>query len=730
MKKKVIFEGIVCVVLIFLCFILYVMVTNSGPAVEVKWEKMSNEPVVNTLTVEDGTLYAFMYGNISAIDEKGNKKWDLSVPDDRWVCSVWDVPVTAWDNGTLYVFVRPSVDYSGNNSSSGHYGQLIAISPEGKVMWSIPLRDELWHVDIFANNGRVYVHHGYTNNTITPGGGGLFEYGYNEIVIDNTGRELWRVCNISAPAAVDEHGYVYMMSIKYMLSPPDDVISTINAYYPDGTAYWTRNVTYPNPLQATNGKFCTYPIYHNNLLYALSINGVQAIERNGSVKWNVDLADYGYIELYGEMPFDDEGNIYLKCHYYEYSDGIQLNKCDLAAISPDGKFVIYPSKGNARQFVCAKDGIGYSVDKVGAQYQDSIRSLDSVRLTAYDIRNDSKLWSCTIPVNKNRTIKLNGQNARKVLYPAEVGKIAIYNRLYEQWKDFDSSTPASVSSTYNVKVLPGEDFIYVNFWTYKYEYPAIYNQSSCTYAGDIYAIDMDGNIVWEKQTDSFVTSMSENKGNVYYSTYDGKISGAIANIVQGITVATIVYVLIRFILIGTISRAKSRMDKNRNRNSILNYIIDNPGSTMYDISRGLGMNLGTVRYHLLILGINHCIAEHRTDNKYVRYFPNSNTYSNEQKVIMSLIRRDTIYRTLSVLLAKPGISNHDLSMELNISDSAMSGCMKELLEAGLVEKEYLPGNKTAYLIKEEYRGQIEKAIERVKTGDDVNMYYGMSTIHD
>lgn len=43
------------------------------------------------------------------------------------------------------------------------------------------------------------------------------------------------------------------------------------------------------------------------------------------------------------------------------------------------------------------------------------------------------------------------------------------------------------------------------------------------------------------------------------------------------------------------------------------------------ISKDLYLNIGTVRYHLMILSLNHRVVAYN-DNKYVRYFINSNTY--------------------------------------------------------------------------------------------------------
>ena len=133
---------------------------------------------------------------------------------------------------------------------------------------------------------------------------------------------------------------------------------------------------------------------------------------------------------------------------------------------------------------------------------------------------------------------------------------------------------------------------------------------------------------------------------------------------------------------------------------------------MYEISRNLRINKGTVRYHLFILGINHRIASQKADKKFVRFFPNSNTYSKEEQLIMSLMRRDAMKKTLKALIARPGLSNVQLSNELNLPESAMSKHMKELCAKGIVIKKKASGN-VSYDIKDEVRGTIVKALEHL-----------------
>ena len=168
----------------------------------------------------------------------------------------------------------------------------------------------------------------------------------------------------------------------------------------------------------------------------------------------------------------------------------------------------------------------------------------------------------------------------------------------------------------------------------------------------------------------------------------------------------------KFFVFGTVSRARDRLDKNDNRNMVLSFIAGNPGVTAVDIGRDLHLNVGTVRYHLLILAINHKIVEHK-DDKYLRYFTNSNSYSLEERAVVSLMKREPMWRVLNTLAEKPGLSNVEISRELNISTGAASRHMNELLSRGIVDKAPQGERGFAYTIKEEYRQYVTRMMERL-----------------
>ena len=189
----------------------------------------------------------------------------------------------------------------------------------------------------------------------------------------------------------------------------------------------------------------------------------------------------------------------------------------------------------------------------------------------------------------------------------------------------------------------GNDTIYLYWKSINYQWPIIVNQTLCFYASHLYAFDkMSGELLWQKSLDTIVTTMLADNDTFYYGTRDGTIfggitrdqpepapivaivrddTGKVAGAVAGGTALTAAVVLfIKIFALGGLTRSKSQLTKNDNRNRVMEFIASHPGSTLHEISRELGVNVGTIRYHLLVLSLNHRVATFKSDGKYVRYF--------------------------------------------------------------------------------------------------------------
>ena len=361
----------------------------------------------------------------------------------------------------------------------------------------------------------------------------------------------------------------------------------------------------------------------------------------------------------------------------------------------------------------AYDGIAYGVKTVQASDNRTMGDLDTAILSAYDLKDGAKkLWSYEFPVSAQGTTQVTASDFKHLMYPKTVQQVIVMNGHAISPGAF-SQDPVMISGESGVRLAYGKNATYAGFWSYNFEWPGIFGNSNLTYSGSLYSFDRNGNVMWSKPTSSLLTSILESDGTIYYSTGNGSIQAAHTDVAAGIAIAAVAYLFIRFIVFGAVARARSKLDSNENRNGVFKYITEHPGSTLYEISRGMEVNIGTVRYHLFILGLNHRVAIQKTGQKFVRYFPNSGTYSKDEQMILSLLRREAPRRVIEKLMESPGLSNGELSDQLGLPESAMSKYMKELCSKGIILKEQAPGGRLAYAIKDEYKEKVADAIKNI-----------------
>lgn len=267
-------------------------------------------------------------------------------------------------------------------------------------------------------------------------------------------------------------------------------------------------------------------------------------------------------------------------------------------------------------------------------------------------------------------------------------------------------------------VYPAGDHIYVHFRAIKYEFPVTFNVSRAAYASDIYVLNLSGQPLQRIDTGLLVTAVTINNSTFYYSTIDGKIMGSMSSapgVVAGIVLLATMAMATKMLLAATVARARCRLNKNENRNRTMAYIREHPGSTLYEVSRGMGMNLGTARYHIFILSMNHKITSFN-DGKFIRYFPNSNCYTREEQLIISLLRREPIKDIILTLRARPGLTNADIARATGQSYSSISKFIKELYGKGILARENA-GGFSCYRISEKHVRLPVGLIPKVETDE-------------
>jgi predicted transcriptional regulator len=492
-------------------------------------------------------------------------------------------------------------------------------------------------------------------------------------------------------------------------------------------------------------------LYSNHTVYLLLPRGIIAFNENGTTRWEYtyNTSPQGWSVLpfqysgFISSPFDDKGDLYLQQGprvFYLSSDGVETTVTDNynTSLNPalmDGEdgliYTFQMISANNSYYNYGMMGIDGSIDDmISGEIQDGYwpgnqvlsdvsqdmgnRTLDqinSVQISAINIANSQETWNYTLPLYKHTTTLTKSNYMYLIPYSDGIAKE-------------NTGTPTewyqSNNITFGNKIIVGTSYLdmanyngtlYANFWSLNYEYPTFFGQSECTYAGGIYAIGKNGTLLWFTPTDSMVSSMQENNGTIYYSTLNGKLYGNSINAVAGLVLTAAAYILLRFFLAGAVVRARKRIDSNTNRNLVLKFINDNPGVSLYDITKSLDINMGTIRYHLMILGINHRITSYKADDKYVRYFTNAGSYSTKQQLVLSLMRRDGIHKVLNHLIETPGITNIELATGLGMNESSSIRYLKELLENGLITKDKKSDGRHTYSLNKEYKDDIEFAIQ-------------------
>ena len=230
------------------------------------------------------------------------------------------------------------------------------------------------------------------------------------------------------------------------------------------------------------------------------------------------------------------------------------------------------------------------------------------------------------------------------------------------------------------------------------------------YAGGIYALDRNGSLLWQMTLSPGSQMIAAGNSTIVYSAGDGKIYLKFIGTAAGIAFLSALGALLHFFFAGTVARARGRLDDNENRNIVFRYIVDHPGSTLSEIARDTRSNLGTVRYHLLILGLNHRILAHRTGEKFVRYFTNAGSYDAEEQTVIAMLRRDGIGKVLRLIAERPGVSNVDIARALGIPESAAYRCIKEMCDKGLITRTPVERGYTYALVNKDL---VERSVRKI-----------------
>ncbi|WP_424359959.1 winged helix-turn-helix transcriptional regulator [Methanocella sp. MCL-LM] len=749
MKSGDTFGAVVLTGIVILAAWLFVIVASEPRA---EWQVPGGEQICEATVSDDGTMMLLtgdpMGGSshmLFSLTGSGVEKWAVDIPGLSGVpygTNFIRGRILAVDDGVTYLFVSGVVS-SENPVYTHEYSALYAISAVGKVLWQMPFDQsgDLSMVSLHVIHGRLYLYDGC-----------------NEYVLSRSGEQIWSTKYTEAQPAISPDGYVYNAISLYTSNSATDTLVT--AYYPNGTVFWKTevdgyflNIYCIDPVEYSlrgvqlQGLYTPeqlLPLYYDQRLYLTLSDRVTALDTNGTVLWSVPLDNpYGnklYLPFW-PAPFDSAGNLYVKLCNTSYRPAP-----DLFIISPEGNVSIR-AYDYTRTYLAASDGLVYSIlcsdttqslegplsgQAEGgstpqgiwwgggiAQRANRLETLSPETITLAEMATGRQIWSFTPPIGDVKSVTLNASNVGRYFGPVEASSVRwanIDNTLpgKEGYEYLDKTVPVNISKTY-IQVMPSGDLTYVSLYCYNTQYPATFDRTKVYYFSALYALDNSGGLLWTKQTDYGADLLAANNSTIFYSTRDGRVHSATLFLASGITIAAILCVMFKFFSAGVVSRARGRLEQNENRKAVMQFVAGHPGSTQREIARGTAMNLGTIRYHMLILSLNHKVVSFQSDGKHVRYFQNSNTYCREEQLVISLVKRDNLRELLATIAEQPGMSNRELAHALGMQESAVSRYMKELTDRGIVDRLEAPGSSLTYSINGRLAASVDRAIKREKS---------------
>lgn len=122
---------------------------------------------------------------------------------------------------------------------------------------------------------------------------------------------------------------------------------------------------------------------------------------------------------------------------------------------------------------------------------------------------------------------------------------------------------------------------------------------------------------------------------------------------------------------------------NRNRKNIFEFVSKNPGCTIAEVSKNLGINRGSAKYHIKKLVSKSQITTAKT-GKFTRLFRNSGIFNNDEKMIISYLRNETCRNLLLGIMENPGITNRNLAEELSLDKSTVHWYLDKFKNSNII----------------------------------------------
>ncbi|MCK9581463.1 MAG: winged helix-turn-helix transcriptional regulator [Methanoregula sp.] len=166
--------------------------------------------------------------------------------------------------------------------------------------------------------------------------------------------------------------------------------------------------------------------------------------------------------------------------------------------------------------------------------------------------------------------------------------------------------------------------------------------------------------------------------------------------IQLIWISSLLLAIFGAIKFGPFIFGKVRVKlQNMNRAVILDYIENNPGCTLSDLSKNTGVNRGTAKYHLFLLLIAQKVVRKKY-GKFTYLFSNGGKHL-EKKQVYGYIMNPAKRKILEMILDKPGISNKEIAAGLEYDPSTTHWHLQQFLNEKMIVSQW-DGRNTNYFL--------------------------------
>jgi hypothetical protein len=243
-------------------------------------------------------------GSLSSYRIDGSLQWKLDTEPTNSACAISN-------NGTIYFCTY---------TASGDRGHLVAVNPDGSLIWQLDVGSCYSCDPALAKDGTIYVLSGISTTSF---------WGKWLNAVYPNGTMKWSIPLDSLPGypVVKEDGTV-LVSCRANGSG----LASLVAVSPDGSISWTTVIDSPfisNPSLDSSGN-----------VYVVSEDGrLWSCDRNGAIRWSVGYAEFGSYSVAPAISMN--GLILVTGMYSQYNVFGQYvtTKYELSAFNLDGGFV-------------------------------------------------------------------------------------------------------------------------------------------------------------------------------------------------------------------------------------------------------------------------------------------------------------------------------------------------------------------------------------------------------